>query len=369
MKYKSPIDLDFDDIFAEESPQDLKYDTYMFLKDALGIDSVFINKSVWSKFSKEQMDVYIDAVFAHYRENGFPYYNLSHNQRLIELEKLKNFRASVLDNKIIKQTMHGLSLAWHYFPHAWEVQCGTLKTPMQAFTDDTMFKNVIRKRIQTGSYISDGGMRKMLKMYTGVQGVSNFRPTAARSIYDSYAGDGTVWDMSCGYGGRLLGAIASERVHTYLGTDPCVPTYNGLVAIKNDFGNKNIVLLNQCSETTTFPAKTVDLCFTSPPYFNCEKYANDTTQSYIRYPAKNAWMHNFLGATVESCFKCLKDTGYLIININNVKSYPELLEDFLALVPQKGFKLVDTLQYSLSSIHKAGFKYEPVFVFKKNKHA
>ena len=38
-----------------------------------------------------------------------------------------------IDNKII-QTMHGLRMAWTYFPHFWEVQCGNAKlTPMETF--------------------------------------------------------------------------------------------------------------------------------------------------------------------------------------------------------------------------------------------
>jgi len=40
---------------------------------------------------------------------------------------------------------------------------------------------------------------------------------------------GTVWDPSMGYGGRLLGAIAAGV--NYIGTDPCIPTYEGLQGI------------------------------------------------------------------------------------------------------------------------------------------
>ena len=45
---------------------------------------------------------------------------------------------------------------------------------------------------------------------------------------------GTVWDPSMGYGGRLLGAIAAGV--NYIGTDPCIPTYDGLEKIQKDYG-------------------------------------------------------------------------------------------------------------------------------------
>ena len=49
-------------------------------------------------------------------------------------------------------------------------------------------------------------LRQSIKIYSGTQSVSNFRPTEEELIYEKY-GDGVVWDMSCGWGGRLLGFI------------------------------------------------------------------------------------------------------------------------------------------------------------------
>ena len=46
---------------------------------------------------------------------------------------------------------------------------------------------------------------------------------------------GTTWDMSCGFGGRLLGAIAADV--NYIGTDPCGPKrFEGLEEIKERLG-------------------------------------------------------------------------------------------------------------------------------------
>ena len=238
----------------------------------------------------------------------------------------------------------------------------------KAFENDIKFKEVIRKRLQRGTYVSDSGIRKELRTSTGIQGVSNFRPTSARAIYDNYAGNGIVWDMSCGYAGRLLGAISSKRVKQYIGTEPDVRTYNALLDITKNLGNgtkKDIH--NIGSENFKPKANSLDLCFTSPPYYNTEKYDNTVTQSYMKFPEKEEWLIGFLMKTISNCVFGLKEYGYLIINIANVKAYPNLIEDFLAKmsVMFPNLKRQQTIYYLLSTINKHGHKKEPIYVFQK----
>jgi hypothetical protein len=316
--------------------------------------------------------------FNHYRKNGFPYFPTDINWRKKEFLKFINYNDSnILFNDEIKQTMHGLSFCWSFMPHAYNVACNGLKTPLWAFQDDNTFRDVISKRIKMGDNISDNGIRKMLKIYSGVQCVSNFRPTAAYAIYNLYAKNKVVWDMSCGYGGRLLGAFKAN-VKKYIGTEPCTETFNGLqemIKYLNLFNQDNLISysetsfeLHQSGSEDYVPNEEVDLCFTSPPYFNTEKYSEENTQSWKKYETKDLWINDFLGKTLQNCFECLKDDGYLIINIANVKNYINLEEDFLKIAKQQGFELINIMKYSLSSLnHNSKFKFEPVFVLRKTK--
>ena len=63
----------------------------------------------------------------------------------------------------------------------------------------------------------------------------------------------------------------------------------------------------------------VDLCFTSPPYFSQEQYSDEETQSYIRFPTQDAWLTEFMGATLDNCAYCLKPNGTLAVNIADCK--------------------------------------------------
>ena len=325
----------------------------------------------WIGMDEDGINRLSDEIFFYYKKLGFPYYKFSQEEKIKKFKSLKNFLQingdKIINDSVVKMTMHGLSLAWSYFPHSWEVRCNNMKTPMEAFLDDTLFKKVIQKRIKRGTYFSLSGIRKALRSYSGVQGVSNFRPTAAGAIYKRYCkNNAVVWDMSCGYGGRLFGAIASGVVRKYIGNEPCKKTFDGLLSIKNDFGENIEIEINQIgSEEASLKEESVDFCFTSPPYFNTEKYSQEETQSYIKYKTKEEWKNGFLVKTISNCMKALKNGGVLAINIANVKTYKNLEEDTQNACKTLGFKHIETLKLLLSSISKGGYKNEPVFVFKK----
>jgi len=332
----------------------------------------FGNRSTWQTTNE-----LIESTLQYYRTRGFPFYNLTSTEKQAKLNQLLNCdHTCLICNNVIRQTMHGLSVAWSFHPHAWEVQCGTMMTPMEVFESDTNFRKAIQKRLKYGTgRLTDASIRKGLRSFSGAQSVSNFRPSAAAAIYHTYLPEdgGTIWDMSAGYGGRLLGAITCDRVARYIGTDPCAKTMEGLRQMNSELGRDNLkVALCEVGSEDFLPERnSLDLCFTSPPYFDTEKYSDEPTQSYIKFPGKTDWLHRYLGATLNNCRRGLRPEGRLIINIANVKSYPTLEQDFIKLAISTGWTLETTLYLALSKMmgtRQVGgekHKYEPVFVFQK----
>tara|TARA_B100000287_G_scaffold395937_1_gene411179 strand:- start:105 stop:1196 length:1092 start_codon:yes stop_codon:yes gene_type:complete len=326
------------------------------------------------------IDYGIDIIFKYYRKYGFPHYTIREEEKHQHMKKLTRFdHNSILDGDKIIQTMHCLRLAWSYFPHFWDVQCGHAKmTPWEIFHDDDKFKSTIKKtwnwsakhfkgeENQENNKFTENRLRQSLKIYSGTQSVSNFRPTAAKVIYETYGGDGVTWDMSCGWGGRLLGALSSNRIKKYIGTEPASKTFSGLKKIQKDFDYMDTkVELHKLGSEVFRPKEKVDLCFTSPPYFDTEKYSDEETQSYVKYPEEQKWIDGFLFKTIENCYQSLKKNGYLLLNIANTSSGKNIEKATLNI--SKGFGLVHekTLQLTLSSVMGAGYKYEPIYVFKK----
>lgn len=339
------------------------------IKDIVTYNGKSINKKFWVNLRDKEFNEFVNSIYDYYRKVGFPYINLTEVDRRSIMKKLVDFDSSkVLDEDVIKQYMVGLNLAWHYFPYAWKIRVnGVQKTPLDIFYDDELFRKAIVKRLRFGSNISDNGIRKALMIY-GTQRVSNFRPTVAKYIYDTYCDGGVTWDMSSGFGGRLLGALASNRICTYFGTDP--NTYKELGSLAKDFEflGKQVVLSNVGSEEFV-PDTQIDLCFTSPPYFNHEMYSEDVSQSYVKYPTREMWLNGYFTKTIQTCFDCLKVGGILAINIANVKTYPNLVDDAVAVINRQ-FKFIKSYKMSLSNVIgkvKNGnlFKYEPIFIFKK----
>jgi len=333
-------------------------------------EDVFLNEAYWRDMSDNELIEYCGRIFDYYRQEGFPYYPTDMETRKKEFDKLRKYDRSSLitEDGVIQQTMHGLGLAWSYFPHAFNVRCGNMMTPYEAFMDDRIFEDVIFRRLKMGTYISDSGIRKMLKIYSGVQAVSNFRPTAAAALYDRYAPNGVVWDMSCGWGGRLLGAAISG-VKTYIGTEPAELTFEGLHDMAEDLlGDFDYWIFKTGSETYVPDAEMLDFCFTSPPYFDLEKYSDEDSQSYIRFPDREQWLNGYLRTTFENCYRGLKPNKYMAINIADKKGN-KLEQDAVRIAEEVGFELVDTLKLALSNVNLRNkgnkFKYEPIYIFKK----
>lgn len=345
------------------------------------------------------------------RRRGFPYYFLDSAQKTGELRKLVAYNhSSLIQRGVVRQTMHGLKLAWSYFHHSWEVPAGGKRTPMELF-ESPLLENALVKRIKYGGVSQDcvrtdrnfsnllmlvpahaltaSSVRKALRTFTGTQGVSNFRPTAAAAIYHKLLPEdgGVVWDPSMGWGGRLLGAVACSKVKKYIGCDPATETFKELKNMEADI--KRLLPERQLetslhmlgSETKEMrrklPEGGVDLIFSSPPYFDCEKYTNEETQSWVKYQRENpnatkdAWLTEFMGATLDNCRYALKPNGILAINIADVAGYPDLSRGFVELAEGHGWRLVETMQLSLSRMmgtrkkQTDTHKYEPIFVFKR----
>jgi hypothetical protein len=324
------------------------------------------------------------ADYEHYRREGFPVYSLKRDEkRQALLDLLVADHTGIIDEKgRIKQSMHGLALAWHYHPLAWTVRCGNRKTPVELFNDDLLFLRAIERRTKLGNAFSDSGLRKILRSFSSTQSVSNFRPSAAAAVYHRLVPErgGAVWDMSAGFGGRLLGALACDHVDCYVGTDPSTYAIDGLremaaelVPMSEHLGRRTLkVELHQVGSEDFVPERNSLTCaFSSPSYFGWEQYSDEPTQSHRKFPTQREWLHGFVGATLRNCAHGLKKNGILAINIASVAAYPNLATAFVKFAEDKGWRRIETLHLQLSKmaglkhIGKGAFKSEPVYVFNK----
>jgi len=324
----------------------------------------------------EQTDIEyaLDVIFQYHREIGFPHYTVHEHKKQSDLRSLKNFdEQSIFKDKKVDQTMHGLSLAWSYHPHWVDVACGSqTESPIERWNDDKVLKTVIRKTWKWQLKHGNGTftlnrLRQNFKIYGAAQTVSNFRPSAAKYIYNTYGNkNGVIYDPSMGWGGRMLGFLSSD-CKKYIGTDPSTKTFTGILKMKNELNisNKEIELHNLGSEIFRPKYEELDLVFTSPPYFDTERYADEPSQSYNQFPTMNNWVNGFLRKTFENCFYGLKPGRFMLINIANTIKYKNIETDTIGVAVEIGFEHIETIYLILSSVSGKGQKTEPIFIFKK----
>jgi hypothetical protein len=322
----------------------------------------------------------IELAFQYWRRRGFPYSSLNDSDMVHAYSRLEaSRREQVIHAREIRSSMLGVGLANCFHPQMWTVKIKGSRAPFDCFTNDAALKNLICKALnvwQDRSAVNASNLRRMLATFSHTSRVSNFRPTAAKAIYESYSRDGDiVVDFSAGYGGRMLGCFPLDRL--YVGIDPCLDQIKGLRNMKAKLGTlvklkARTRLHRACAENflSTIQTNSVALVFSSPPYFDLERYSNEKSQSYIKFPAYEQWLTEFLGKIFCESRRILKRGGYMVVNVADVNGY-ELTADALGLAT-KYFKLVDTLKLRLSHLPyqrehpMKAYKHEPVFVFRKS---
>jgi len=67
--------------------------------------------------------------------------------------------------------------------------------------------------------------------------------------------------------------------------------------------------------------ESLDCCLSSPPYSSHEKYSDEPTKSYIRFPTNELWMNEDMRMALENCRASLRRDGFLVMNLADTKSY------------------------------------------------
>lgn len=330
--------------------------------------------------ASEQM---ITEILRHYQKEGFPYLVLSDEGKESEFSNLVNFNQQLIFGDQVISDSTGVTVANSYHPHRFEVECNNHRTAMYVFRREHLLRKCIQKCLKMQGKVTESALRSMLCIFEGVQVASNFPPATAKEIYEHFLPNpGPVWDMSCGWGGRLIAAMASGSVSKYQGTEPSSKTYLGLVSMSRFLHSlrncsRSPVLIEKQGSETELPShwESVDLCFTSPPYFNTEKYADEETQSYKKFPTQGEWMDHFMRDTLRNCISIMKPSAYLVVNIADVNTYKSLTKDFVKTADKVGFKLIETKRLELSTMpgqgkrnkneSNKGNRHEPIFVFTK----
>ena len=357
-------------------PTKEKQDAYEDMIKQLNI----ISFEEFNKLTDEEQDSKVAEVIAILRtRNIFPIYYFNHAGIIKEIKKViaKN-DVKFVGNTLTTQSSQGLLVLDYLFPNLHRVEAGnaTNNCMYSRFYDDAKLGKCLKRHMKV--YGTFSNMRTPFFMYGRFfwNTATNFAPMRAKAIFEKFCpADGIIYDYSCGFGGRMLGCLASKNNYKYIGCEPCADTYYNLLQLGGYIEEAtkrkgSFEIHNACSEDLQLTPNSVDFAFSCPPFYGLERYSEEDTQSINRYPAYQDWLENYVRPTIRNCYAALKDTGLYGVDITDVtwknKKY-SLVADWCRIAAEEGFIFED--KYSIVSRSRKddceGSNTEQIYIFRK----
>jgi len=276
----------------------------------------------------------------------------------------------------LNTTNDGLKASGH-FTHDARMDCDGRIGPGPARTwgNDKFLRSALGSIFSLKmNEVSDKTIKMAIQMRKYV--ASQFKPSIAKSLYELFNAE-DVLDFSMGWGDRLVGALATPNIKSYTGIDPNTETHKGYEKIVQQFNSDKKIDKNiACAESFEHGDREYDFVFTSPPYFDIERYSTEETQSFKKYKKLEDWKENFLYKAIGNFWPNVKDGGVVAINISDVYSSGEDrficddMNDFISTLPDANY--ISCFGYKMakrtnSRTDREGTFCEPVWVWSKGK--
>lgn len=289
----------------------------------------------------------------------------------------------------------GRAISEHF---VWDLRLSASRydspSPHDIVTSPSDLKKLLRKSLtaqgRSISYMDEISSRSFQIIFRSGDFACNHFPPVVAVMFIRYlqgkrllpVGTGSIhwYDPSAGWGDRLVAALAVEDVGVYRCTDPnksLHSRYKKIAAFfkSNRFSSgyrmskKSIVTIDEGSEKIT--GEDIDFLpnfvFTSPPYFNTEKYSSHEGQSYLKYSTYKVWLESFLFETFKRSYE-LSDSHAVIafclpVKIVRARFTVDVCADLEKMVlSEYGFNCKKIMELPFG-------RREKVIIFQKNESA
>lgn len=260
------------------------------------------------------------------------------NRQLIDdWTKLKSWSGE--SNSINSTSRIGMKLCEHFFPNFYEITNNKGNSVKSLWNKDNIIK-ILRwnRKSHSTPYLSE--LKRGIYFCCGMTKNTMYRPQMAKLICDYYKPK-VVLDPCAGWGGRMLGVVASGA--NYIAFEPNTKTYNNLQRLIDFLGIKDkvTIICDDAMNMDNYDISNVDLIITSPPYFDLEVYTNEATQSITKHTNYKDWSEYFLLGIIEKCNSKLNIDGVSCWNVGKVGKN-DMNDDVLKYQTQLQFNKINT---------------------------
>jgi tRNA G37 N-methylase Trm5 len=180
-----------------------------------------------------------------------------------------------------------MKLCEHFFPNFYDIQDNRGKSFRNQWNKNNLIKILKwNRKSHSTPYLSE--LKRGIYFCCGMTKNTMYRPQMSKLICDHYKPK-IVLDPCAGWGGRMLGAVASGAY--YIAFEPNTETFNNLqklIEFLNISDNVRIIC-DDAMNMLNYDLPKVDLIITSPPYFDLEVYTAEHTQSINNHNTYESW--------------------------------------------------------------------------------
>lgn len=202
-------------------------------------------------------------------------------------------------------------------------------------------------------------------LYSMCKEATLFKTSLVRYIMDTYLDKpGHVMDPFAGWGDRLIGCLASNKVLSYTGTDTnkYMRTPYDRIMEKFDNTHKATVYIMDFMEFSPEVAQTkYDIIFTSPPFFDFEGYA----ELKLTSPTYESWLTQWMLPAMIKMIDLLSDDGKLMLYVGGTYRTTDFDDEIVKLLVghyKNKYHISKLLVYSTANRNK-----RPIYIVYLNK--
>lgn len=277
----------------------------------------------------------------------------SHDDKVLknDWKNLCNWQSST--NTINSTSRIGLKLCEHFFPNFYDIEMKG-KT-YKEFWNKQNLEKILRwnRKSHSTPYLSE--IKRGVYFCLGLTKNTMYRPQMAKLICDTYKPN-LVLDPCAGWGGRMLGAVASGA--HYYAFEPNTTTYDNLIKLAKflKIENKVTLICDDALQMGKYSIPKVDLVLTSPPYYTLEVYCKEETQSVNNYQTYEDWSKFFLKELIRICSYQLLDNGHSCWNVGRTGCWT-MFDDVRSYHNEFGYSPInefDVVSSKRQAINKTG---------------